>query len=103
MSSRIVTLDTSTHKVVQDLLPWFVTLALEDDEVTMVQEHLHVCTQCQSDVDWQRKLQAVEPDAAATAAVPDIERALARLSPKLAVSPRGPQRGALPEWFRKLV
>ena len=107
MSSRIVTLDTATHKAVQELLPWFVMLTLEGDELTMVREHLHVCTQCQADVEWQRKLQAVSPAAAATAAAPDVERALARLGPKLAVPPRGPQCNVLTEvltaWLRKLM
>jgi hypothetical protein len=81
MSGQLFTMDTSTHKTVQELLPWFVTETLGSDELVMVQDHLRVCTQCQSDVDWQRTLQAVNPDT--NPAGPDVERALARVLPRL--------------------
>ena len=86
MSDHIVTLDTSTHQAVQELLPWFVTETLEGDEHALVQEHLQVCSQCQADVDWHRKLHAV--GIPLPSAAPDVESALARLLPRLDAAPQ---------------
>jgi len=80
MSGRVVTLDASIHRAVQVLLPWFAAGTLGSEERTMVQAHLDVCTQCKADVDWQCKLQVVEPGNIATL---DVERAWSRLLPQL--------------------
>ncbi len=79
MSARIVTLDT-THKTVQELLPWFVTETLEGEQLSMVQEHIRGCAQCQSDIAWQRKFQTVYLPSDAT---PDMDKAFAHLSARL--------------------
>lgn len=90
-SGRIVQLDTSTHQTVQELLPWLVVDKLRDDELAMVQEHLALCTQCQHDAAWQRQLRSAQPP---ERALPDMERALAKLRPQLDLQRRMPARHA---------
>lgn len=90
MSDRIVILDTSTHRTVQELLPWFVMDRLSHDEADLVQRHLRLCTQCQADIEWQRKLQAATRPK--SNALPDVELALARLRPRLLT--RKPRRAS---------
>lgn len=99
MSDRIVILDTSTHRTVQELLPWFVMDRLSHDESDLVQRHLRLCTQCQADVEWQRKLQAATRPR--SNALPDPELALARLRPRLLT--RKPRRSAsaISRYFQK--
>ncbi|MES2103260.1 MAG: zf-HC2 domain-containing protein [Pseudomonadota bacterium] len=86
----------TTHKTVQELLPWFVTETLDGEQLTMVQEHIRSCAQCQSDIAWQRKFQAVYLPSDAT---PDMDKAFAHLSARLDVSPNTPhparKQGAL--------
>lgn len=84
MSGRIVELDASIHQKVQKLLPWAVLDKLTDAEQTLVSEHTAACAHCREDLEWQRHLQAVQPEAGAT---PDMEGALARLAPQLAARP----------------
>lgn len=93
MNGRIVSLDTSAHQAMQELLPWYVTGTLSGDELAQVEEHLNGCKQCQSDVDWQRKLQAAVN--LPHQAVPDVEQALARLRSQLDASQRTAKRHAL--------
>lgn len=94
MSEHIVRLDTAEHQAVQELLPWFAVNALEDDELILVQEHLRVCQTCKTDADWHSKLKAAQPD---MRTAPDLERALARLLPKLDARQKikKPARGSL--------
>ncbi|MBI1771951.1 MAG: zf-HC2 domain-containing protein [Burkholderiales bacterium] len=72
--------DEPTHSQVQDLLPWYVVNTLQPDEQQLVRTHLQTCVACQDDLQWQLKLKTGEP-VASTA--PDVERALARLLPRL--------------------
>lgn len=88
---KVLPLNNSIHRTVQELLPWFVVGTLKGDEQAMVQEHLQNCTECRSDVDWQRKLQAMELPATSA---PDVERALARLRPRLDAQPRAKKPAA---------
>lgn len=84
MSGHIVKLDTSTHQTVQELLAWFVTGALTDNERVMVEAHVRTCSQCQSDLEWQRKLLAVDIETETTTDMAnEMEDALARLRPQL--------------------
>ncbi|WP_394782066.1 zf-HC2 domain-containing protein [Undibacterium sp.] len=80
MSARIMTLDTTVHKAVQELLPWFVTETLEGEQLAMVQEHVRTCAQCQSDIAWQRKFQTVYLP---SNALPDVDKAFAQFSARL--------------------
>ena len=81
MSGSIIQLNTDAHQDAQELLPWFVLGTLNDEETAMVEEHLRTCSQCQSDLEFQRKLQAVP-------LVPrvelDVNAAFAKLKPQLA-------------------
>lgn len=88
MNGRIFKLDIPPHQAVQELLPWYVTAQLNEDDTARVEAHLHSCAQCQHDLQWERKLRAGAA-ASMAAAQPegvDAERALARLLPQL-----GPQ------------
>ena len=100
MSGRIVQLDASTHRTVQELLPWFVADTLDGEDLAAVQAHLHQCSQCQADVDWQRKLHAAEPP---SRNAPDVERALARLRPRIQASQSGSTRNVLLEILQRLL
>jgi hypothetical protein len=93
MSGRIVNIETSTHQTVQELLPWFVLDKLDEGESDMVREHLAACAQCRADVDWQRKLRAVEPEMATS---PDVNGAWMRMQDRLDAAPSrqaSPARG----------
>jgi hypothetical protein len=84
MNARIVELDASIHQKVQKLLPWAVLGKLSEEEQALVSGHTAACAQCREDLDWQRRLQAVQPEAGAS---PDMESALARLAPQLEARP----------------
>jgi hypothetical protein len=80
--------DEAAHSQVQDLLPWYANNTLQADEQQLVRAHLQTCTACQDDLQSQLelelklKLKAGEP---AASTVPNVDRALARLLPKLDV------------------
>lgn len=98
MNGRIFKLDIPAHQAVQELLPWFATGQLNEEDTARVEAHLHSCAQCQQDLQWERTMRATFAAAAsapgADAAQPaglDADRALARLLPQL-----GAQDSALP-------
>lgn len=94
MNAHIVELDASVHQKVQKLLPWAVLGKLSEAEQAQVAEHAVICAHCREDLEWQCKLQSVQPEAGAA---PDLEGALARLAPRLDARPgRGGARG----WMR---
>jgi len=96
MNGRILQLNNSEHRTVRALLPWFVVDTLTAEELALVQAHVLGCTQCQADLDWQRKLLAVEPRSNAN---PDVERAFAKLRPRLDTTQRGSKRRVLIEFL----
>ncbi len=75
--------DEAAHSQVQDLLPWYVINTLQPEEQQLVQAHLQTCAACQDDLQWQQRLKAGEPGKPETGTAPDVDRALARLLPKL--------------------
>jgi hypothetical protein len=81
MSGSIIQLNTDVHQDAQELLPWFVLGTLNDAETALVEEHLRTCSQCQSDLEFQRKLQAVP---LAPRVELDVNAAFAKLKPQLA-------------------
>ena len=98
MNGRVFKLDIPTHQAVQELLPWYATARLNDEDSARVEAHLHSCAQCQHDLQWERDTRAAliasadAADAAAGATAAngatsaqafDAERALARLLPQL--------------------
>lgn len=94
MNAHVVELDASVHQKVQKLLPWAVLGKLSEAEQAQVADHAVICAHCREDLEWQRKLQSVQPEAGAT---PDLEGALARLAPRLDGRPgRAGARG----WMR---
>jgi len=80
-TGKIVEIDASTHQKVQKLLPWMLDDTLSGAEQRMVREHLLHCAECRADLDWQRQVQSAQP---AMQAEPDVERAFAALSERLA-------------------
>jgi len=103
MNGRIFKLDIPAHQAVQELLPWFATGQLNEEDSARVEAHLQGCAQCQQDLQWERTMRAsfsaaVSASGAtssaahgAEASLPalDADRALARLLPQL-----GPQDSA---------
>ncbi|MES2129632.1 MAG: zf-HC2 domain-containing protein, partial [Pseudomonadota bacterium] len=98
MNAHIVELDTSPHQRVQKLLPWAATGRLPETEARLVDEHVAGCAECQRDLAWERKVQAVQPAAGAS---PDMEAALARLLPQLEERPAAKPAGrTAANWMR---
>ncbi|HEX7917477.1 zf-HC2 domain-containing protein, partial [Rudaea sp.] len=79
MSTRVVNLD-STHNVVRDLLPWFVTGTLGETEARLVDGHLQTCAACRGELEWERQLREAN-----NVALPgrDVDRAFAALRARL--------------------
>jgi hypothetical protein len=80
MNGRILAMDKSIHEKVQTLLPWFVVGTLTGEELDLVNRHLHICKECQSDFTWQCKLQATPPEDEVAL---DVDQAFAKLLPRL--------------------
>ena len=74
MSARVLPFDAATHKMADVLLPWFVNGTLEDEERTLVEQHLGQCERCRREVEWLRELHA-----ACAGASPAVPRLRARL------------------------
>lgn len=99
MNGNIVAFNNSKHQQVQALLPWFIGDTLTGEERALVQEHLHGCNQCQSELAWQRKLQAIAPSSNTH---PDVERAFAKLRPRLDTPQRESKRWSIIEFINNL-
>ena len=99
MNGRIVAMDKTTHEKVQTLLPWFVMDKLSGEELDLVNRHLHVCAECQSDFTWQCKLQAIPP---ADEVKLDVDQAFAKLLPRLAPARPKVRRRSLTEMLGDL-
>jgi len=81
---QVINLDRSTHETAQKLLPWFVAGTLQDVEHALVQEHARTCSQCQADIDWERKFRGLigqEQDKVKSST--EIERSRQRLQSHL--------------------
>jgi len=90
MNGRIFKLDIPAHQAVQELLPWFATAQLNEEDSARVEAHLQGCAQCQQDLQWERNMRASFAAAAGASgaeaspsAILDADRALARLLPQL--------------------
>ena len=80
MNKKIVAINESMHDRVQSLLPWFVNDTLREEDASLVNQHLNVCSECQADFAWQCKLRAIEP---AVEGAPDVDRAFAKLRERI--------------------
>ena len=85
------------HTAIQEMLPWYVNQTLAAGEQARVGAHLRGCEQCRRDVEFQRALADGAPPAPAGM---DMERALARLMPRLDARsvPVQPQRAGGRNW-----
>jgi hypothetical protein len=83
MNTPVVNLGSSTHHAVQDLLPWFVMGTLDDEDRSLVDEHMRTCLICQREVQWHERLRAAHDEP-----VPafDAERAFAALRARMNAS-----------------
>ena len=100
MSGRILDIHESTHQKVQSMLPWLDADSLDYEDLHLVKQHVQVCSQCQSDLDWQRKLQSLAPERTTGL---DVERAFAKLRPQLLAKPRETRRSATRKIFTALT
>ncbi len=75
--------DNAEHRRVQEILPWFVANTLPAAECAACELHLAGCTACSAEADWLRQMLQSDPSLAAPRNQPDVERALARLLPRL--------------------
>lgn len=69
-----------SHREAQDALPWLANGTLADVELERVQAHLEACAACRADLALLHTLRAAGPGAAPDC---DVERALARVLPRL--------------------
>lgn len=76
----VISLNTDAHQEAQELLPWFVLGTLNAAETAMVREHLRSCSQCQADMELQRKMQAIPLEPRAEL---DVNSAFAKLRAQL--------------------
>lgn len=88
----------ATHQQAQPMLPWLLAGTLDDADLDTVQQHVTGCSQCQTDLAWQRQLRAAS---APTDDGFDADRAFAALLPRL--GPQGPRAGVLERWRRAVA
>jgi hypothetical protein len=98
INKRIVPINDATHEQVQKLLPWFVVDTLRGEELALVNQHLHVCPECQADFAWQCKLQATAP---ASDVKPDVDRAFAKLRTRIDTARLQTKRSSIFDKFKE--
>ena len=85
MKARIVAFDSDEHVALQALLPWYANGTLARAEAARVDAHLAQCARCRTDLDWQVKLRATQPEAlAGVGDAGDVERRWSALRERLA-------------------
>ncbi len=100
MSINISISDNLNHREIQDLLPWFVAQTLDENEHLIVQAHLDICPQCRSELVWQRKLKAAEPQ---YENLPDMNLALSKLMPRLSMQDHKSTWNIVLDFFRNFI
>lgn len=95
MTGRVLDFVMSSHRKTQELLPWFLNGTLESDEVARVEEHLHECPACRSELECLKLLRS---DYVGSEMAPQAQAAFDRLRPRLhdetAPLSRPPRRAA---------
>ncbi len=98
MNGRIVNLDVAVHNAMQEQLPLYLSGRLDEAASAKLQQHLQSCALCQEELEWQRKLRSASPPLPEGL---DMERALAKLTPRLQEAADAPaEPPALPWWRR---
>jgi len=97
MNGRIVSLDVAVHNAMQEQMPLYLSGRLDEAASAKLQQHLQTCALCQEELEWQRELRSASPPLDAEL---DMERALARLQPRLDELADASARQPLP-WWRK--
>jgi len=96
VSGAVIHFTQSEHRRVQEALPWFLTGTLDEDERSLVEQHLAGCAGCRADLEEQRVLRA---GLRTQEAMPDEAPALARLLERLdAAGAAADHRSARPRW-----
>ncbi len=95
--AEIITLRTTPHDRVQELLPWLVNGTLAPEEILRVEAHLAQCAECRADAATERRL------AVAVASLPlEIGSGWERVKGRLQPGVHAPARHA-PLLWRKRV
>ncbi len=112
MTGRILSFAKSPHQSAQELLPWFLNGTLDADESAQVEQHLHTCAACRSELQCLRELQlAYVQDHFTPAAEAALNRLLPQLQPTAPAASRpgfglralagaGAPAGLFPGWIR---
>ena len=85
MNGRVVEFSRSAHRRAQELLPWYLTGKLDEDQRLALEAHLRTCSSCQQELHWEGELRdacAGVPTSDAAAAR-DVELGLAQLQRRL--------------------
>jgi hypothetical protein len=97
VKARVLPLDSSEHRLAQELLPWFVNGTLSATEAAPVAAHLAECSRCQADASALAAVRALPIDADSGASV---ERGWATLRGRLDALPTEAGRRARRPWWK---
>jgi anti-sigma factor RsiW len=97
MKARVLPLDSSEHRMAQELLPWFVNGTLAATEAAPVAAHLAQCLRCQADAAALAAVRAVPVDIDSGGGV---ERGWAALRGRLDVRPSETRRSSGHPWWK---
>lgn len=89
MKGRIFDFARPAHRYAQELLPWYATGRLDEDQRVAVEAHLQTCPACRQDLQWEQGLQVM---VAAPSAPGDVEAGLAQMRLRLDQSPGTAER-----------
>lgn len=92
---RIIRFHGDEHRQAQLHMPWYVTGRLEPQEHARVEAHISACPECQSELEFERRLDAEIADLPV-----ELEHGWRRMRERL--TPRPPRRtlgGALGAWL----
>jgi anti-sigma factor RsiW len=80
MKGRILDFVRPAHRYSQELLPWYATGHLDEDQRLAVEAHLQGCAACRQDLQWERGLHALVGQPSPPA---DVEAGLALMRRRL--------------------
>jgi hypothetical protein len=99
---NIIPLKKDAHRDIQELLPWYVTQNLDDDERARVQAHLAVCEDCRMELEVERRIQSLQPLEAGTT---EASSGWLKMQARIRSDPTHPQRAVpvLARWMPWVV